>query len=118
MTIALKSIEGEAADCRAAWDAMPDAVAGVHIHHGEVADKLTEPIANRIDYILSDKPRAEQALRLRLMRPITAAAWAEYQRVTAAAWAEYGRVTAAAHPAVCPTADCPYANGSIFGGAA
>ena len=116
MTLKLRSIATEAKACQAAWAAMPKATAGVHIHHEYVAEKLTEPIENRIAYILSDKPQKEQAIRLRLMRPVTAPAWAEYDKVTAAALAEYDKVTAAAHLALCPTPDCPYANGSIFGG--
>ncbi len=92
----LHSIVREAVACRAAWAAMPDATAGVHIHHELVAEKLTEPIEARIAYILSDKPKEEKALRLRLMRPVRAAAWAEYDKVTAAAWPEYDKVTAPA----------------------
>lgn len=103
--LALKTIEEEAADCRAAWAAQPEATAGIHIHHETVAEELTEPIERRIDYILAEKPKAEQALRLRLMRPATAAATAEYRKATAAA-----------HAAICPTPGCPWANGSIFGG--
>lgn len=80
--INLKSIDEEAADCRAAWAAVPGAVAGLHIHHEVVAEELNEPIENRIDYILTQKPKHERALRLRLMRPISAPAWAEYERVT------------------------------------
>jgi cell division septum initiation protein DivIVA len=88
----LKSIEEEAADCRSAWGAQQDATAGLHIHHEIVAELLTEPIETRIAYILSDKPKAEQALRLRLMRPLPAEAWAEYKHVEQAAWEEYERV--------------------------
>ena len=158
----LQSIAKEAATCRAAWAAMPDATAGAHIHHEVAAEKLTEPIEARIAYILRVKPKQEQALRLRLMRPltasalgeyqkvtasawaeyekVTASAWAEYQKVmasalaeyqkveasaraeyqkvTASAWAEYDKVMASAHLALCSTPDCPWAGGSIFGGAA
>ena len=114
----LGTIAAEAKACRAAWAAMSDATHGVHIHHETVAEPLTEPIEARIAYILTQKPKAEQALRLRLMRPVTAAALAEYERVTAAAWAEYQRITAAAHAAICPTPDCPWDGTSIFGDAA
>ena len=123
----LGTIKAEAEACRAAWAATPKAKYGAHLHHEEVAEKLTEPIENRIAYILSDKPKNEQALRLRLMRPVTVPALAEYERVTAAAlaeyqkvrapaWAEYEKAKAAAHKKLCPTPDCPWANGSIFGG--
>jgi cell division septum initiation protein DivIVA len=94
--VKLHSIAREAADCRAAWAAVPDAVAGVHIHHEMVAEELSEPIEARIAYILAKKPRKEQALRLRLMRPVAAPALAEYERVTAPALAEYERVVAPA----------------------
>ena len=126
--IAYKSIEEEAADCRAAWAAMPDAVAGLHIHHEVSAELLTEPIKNRIGYILRNKPKDEQAARLRAMRPIPAQAWAEYERVDAPAWAEYERVEAQAwaeyervkaqawaeiHPAHCTLA-CPWNGRTLF----
>lgn len=127
MTLTPPSIEEEARDCRAAWAAMPKAKAGVHIHHEVAAEKLTEPIENRIAYILSAKPKWEQALRLRLMRPLRAPAWAEYEKVLAAALsmrrsglrpAEYEKVLAPAHRSICPTPDCPWDGESIFGGAA
>ena len=122
----LKSIAREAADCRAAWAAMPEATAGVHIHHESADEALTEPIEKRIAYILDYKPEAEQALRFRLMRPIKAAALAEYNKVKASAWAEndkvvaaaraeYDKVTAPAHKAICPTPECPWDGRSIFG---
>lgn len=134
----LRSIAKEAADCRAAWAAMPDARYGVHIHHETVAEILTEPIENRITYILDHKPKDEQALRLRLMRPITAQAWKAYGEAVAQAWKAYDEAEAQAwkaydeavaqarkaydeaeaqaHTAACPTADCPWTDGSIFGG--
>ena len=83
----LKSITREAADCRAAWAAVPEATTGVHIHHVVVAETLTEPIEKRIAYILAKKPKAEQALRLRVMRPVVVPAWAEYKKVEVPAWA-------------------------------
>ena len=117
----LQSIAKEAAACRAAWAAKPKAKYGVHIHHETVVEALSEPIENRIAYILAEKPKKEQALRLRLMRPIAAGQFAEYERVTAQAEydrvrapAEYERVTAAAHLAFC-IPDCPFDGRSIFG---
>lgn len=92
----LKSIDEEAADCRTAWAAAPGATAAVHLHHDVAADALLDPIEFRIAYILTKKPEHERALRLRLMRPLTAPARAEYGRVTAQAWAEYERVRAQA----------------------
>ena len=92
----LGTIKEEAAACRAAWASHPKAKYGTHIHHEIVAENLTEPIENRIAYILSGKPKHEQALRLRLMRPVAAAALAEYDKAKAAAWADYNKVEAAA----------------------
>ncbi len=113
----LQSIAKEAAICRAAWAAMPDATAGVHIHHGIAAEALSEPIEVRIAYIRAKKPKAEQALRLHLMRPATASAWAAYEKATASAWAwaAYEKATASAHTAICPTPDCPWDGRTIFG---
>ena len=81
MTLTLLSIDEEEALCRKAWAAKPRAKAGVHIHHEHAAEKLTEPIGTRIDYIRTNKLESEQALRLRLMRPVEAPAWAEYEKV-------------------------------------
>lgn len=67
----LKTIADEAADCRAAWAAHPEAKWGIHIHHGDaVIERLTQPIQDRIDFILNFKAEAEKPLRLRLLRPI------------------------------------------------
>jgi len=101
-TLELKSIEGEAADCRAAWAAVPDAAAGLHIHHQVAAEALTEPIAVRITYMLTQKPQRERALRLRLMRPLKAPAWAEYERLCKAA-----------HDVIC-VEGCPFDGSTIF----
>ena len=98
----LKSIADEAEDCRAAWAAMPGATRGLHIHHGEPVDVLRQPITNRIAYILDEKPKAEQALRLRLMRPLTAPALKIYEEARAQA-----------HAAIC-VADCPWDGRTIF----
>ena len=60
-------------DCRAAWALRPDATHGWCIHHGREWEKLTEPIENRIDYILSYKAKTEQITRLDNMRPVSEA---------------------------------------------
>ena len=120
----LGTIQAEAALCRAAWAAKPRAKAGVHIHHDMAIEALTEPIEVRIADILAGKPEHEQALRLRLMRPITVAAradyeriwaavWADYERITTPAWADYQRIRAAAHRAFC-IPDCPFDGSTIF----
>ncbi len=65
----LKSIEEEASACRARCANMKIGDICLHLHHEVLAEMLTQPIENRISYILSDKPVAEQALRLRMMGP-------------------------------------------------
>ena len=69
----LGTIEEEAAACRAAWAANP-AKWGWHIHHDTLCEERAYPIEDRIGYILTQKPMAERALRLRLMRPAPALA--------------------------------------------
>jgi hypothetical protein len=135
-TPSLLPIPAEASACRAAWKDMPVGTMAWHCHHEALSEVLTEPAENRIAYILSDKPKHEQALRLRLFRPaptlapawaeynrvqvpalaeynrVNAPAWAEYNRVNAQAWAEYKRVEAAEHANCCP--DCPWDGHTIF----
>jgi len=96
--ITLKSIEEDAADCRAAFVGFVVGSPAWHVHHAVLSEIVTKPIENRILYILINKPEREQALRLRLMRPALtlAPAWVEYGRVKALAWAEYERVKALA----------------------
>lgn len=95
----------EATACRAAWAAAPYAKYGVHIHHEAACEVLTEPIENRIAYILREKPEGERALRLRLMRPTTAPAWKAYEAARAPA-----------HRLVCSTPGCPWGGNTIFAG--
>ena len=66
-----QKIQQELAACRAAWAAQPDAKFGWCIHHEIELELLTETIENRISYILSDKPKHEQALRFLNMRPLS-----------------------------------------------
>ena len=85
----LKSIDEEAADCRAAWAAAPGATAGLHIHHETLVETVTEPIENRIRFILSGKPEYGRATRLRAMRPLTADVYADYEAKRDALNADY-----------------------------
>ena len=121
----LKSIEKEAADCLKAFKNFKVGGMVIHCHHEELAEKLSEPANNRINYILKEKPKKEQALRLRLFRPIQGQAWAEYEKVTGPAWAEYEKVTGPAlaeyekvkgqaHKLICKKKDCPWNGNSIF----
>jgi hypothetical protein len=70
MKLRLKSVEEEAADCRAAFQGVPVGALALHVHHGVLVEPLIEPAENRIRYILEAKPQDEKALRLRLFRPI------------------------------------------------
>jgi hypothetical protein len=88
----LKSIALEEKACRKAFK---DSKVGdwvVHCHHSQEYEKLDEPASNRIDYILSSKPKNEQALRLRLFRPIKGPALAEYEKIEGPALAEYKKI--------------------------
>ena len=106
----MRTIEQAEKDCRAAWAAQPEATHGWCIHHGQEREPLSEPIANRIAYILSRKPKSEQVTRLDNMRPMSAAsaaivatAWKAYGEAEATAWKAYGEARAAAHRADVPT---------------
>ena len=68
MKLVLKSIEEEAADCRIRCAHMEVGDLVLHCHHEILCEILTEPIENRIDYILKSK-EDNVALRLRLMGP-------------------------------------------------
>ena len=111
----LKSAEKEAADCLKAFKNFKVGGHVVHCHHEELYEVLNEPAKNRVNYILKEKPKKEQALRLRLFRPVMGPAWAEYEKVTGPAWAEYKKVTGQAHKLICKTKDCPWNGKTIFG---
>lgn len=68
MTFVLKSVEEEAADCRARCAGMKVGDPILHCHHEVLCEVLIEPVENRIDYILREK-KDNPALRLRLMGP-------------------------------------------------
>ena len=70
----LLSIPKEATACRAAFAGVPVGAMAWHCHHEVLAERLTEPADARIAFILSNKPKAERALRLRLFRPALAVA--------------------------------------------
>jgi hypothetical protein len=40
------------------------------VHHQTIFEPLTEPLANRIEYILTDKAANERAVRLAALRPV------------------------------------------------
>ncbi len=41
-----------------------------HLHHDVICEPATEPIRSRIEYIKTEKPKHELALRLKLLRPV------------------------------------------------
>ena len=69
--LVLKSIEEEAADCRKAFEGVTVGTLVLHCHHEVLSEALSEPAEHRIAYILDHKPKDEQALRLRLFRPVS-----------------------------------------------
>ena len=131
----LKSIAEEEAHCRAAFVGIEVGAFVLHCHHNSLLEVLTEPAENRINYILCDKPEAEQALRLRLFRPVPpehlSAEWdkacAEWHKARAewdkadAEWdkarAELAKARAECeksghHAVICP--GCPWDGSTIF----
>ena len=64
----LKSIDEEAADCRARCAGMKVGDLILHCHHETLCEVLMEPVEKRIHYILKSKSD-NVALRLRLMGP-------------------------------------------------
>ena len=82
--IKLKSIKAEAAKCRKAFQHSKIGDLVQHCHHEIGCEVLIEEAEARIAYILSYKPVPEQALRLRLFRPIAVKGLpAEYQKARA-----------------------------------
>jgi hypothetical protein len=69
----LGSIEDEAAACRKAFKSVKVGAFVLHCHHGILAETLIEDAENRIAFILKSKAQHEQALRLRLFRPVSEA---------------------------------------------
>ena len=110
----MRTIESAKKDCYAAWAAQPNATHGWCIHHEIEFEPLIEPIANRIEFILSSKSCGEQVCRLDNMRPVspaslavvlparkaheeaTATAWKAHEEAKATAWKAYEEATAPA----------------------
>ena len=91
----MKTIAAEKAACEAAFAAHPEATWAWHLHHQTLCEPLSEPIANRIAYIASDKPKSEQALRYRRMRPVIG----PLPKGLVKAYAAYGKALAASDKA-------------------
>src|ERR1019366_4908746 len=65
----LKSIEEEKQGCIKAFTDFPSNYAWC-CHHEKHCEELTYDFMDRVNYILSDKPKNEQALRFRNFRPV------------------------------------------------
>lgn len=128
LKLKLKSIAEEANACRKAFKNIAIGSNVVHCHHSREYETLEEPAENRISYILSNKPKGEQALRLRLFRPVKGSAWAawaeykkvkglalaEFKKVTVPVLAEYEKVKVLAHSLICKTKGCTWNGVNIF----
>jgi hypothetical protein len=79
----LGSIEDEVAACRKAFANVKVGALALHCHHEALFETLTEKAENRIAYILSSKPLQEQALRLRLFRPVNKIYQDELEKMSA-----------------------------------
>jgi hypothetical protein len=112
--VTLKSIEEEAADCRAAFagrDYVPGGpmVLVAHLHHEIEYEPLTEPIENRIEYILIGKAQHERALRLHVMRPIPSDfVFSEEMQKADADWQKADADWQHQHSDICHVPDCPW----------
>ena len=85
--------EQEAELCLAAWEANPSEY-GWHIHHEQLFERREYAIGDRIDYILTQKSQGERPLRLRLLRPMSAADYAEVNPIRAKRDAEVNAIWA------------------------
>ena len=66
----IQSIKKELAACRKAFQEAPEAKYAWCLHHAILFELLTEPYENRIQYILENKEKKEQAVRFRNFRPL------------------------------------------------
>jgi len=129
----LGTIKEEAAACRKAFEGFEVGGIVLHCHHESLFERLTEPASNRIDYILAIKPKHEQALRLRLFRPVTEAqlkrhskayakrkkadaewekAYAEWKKADAERKKAYAELITLLHFDICK--GCPWDGKTIF----
>jgi hypothetical protein len=83
MTNKFKSIKTELKLCQKAWAENLNAKLTWCCHHGILLEELTEAAQNRIDYIITDKPKNEQATRLRNFRPVRIELPAEWDKARA-----------------------------------
>jgi hypothetical protein len=78
------------------------------VHHQSIAEPLTEPLANRIHYILTEKPANERKTRLAALRPLLdQKARATCDKACAKARAAYAKARAA-YAKACDKASAAY----------
>ena len=102
-TVKTRTVEEALAECRAAWAAHPEATWAWCLHHEIELEPLTEPIENRINYILTRKSD-DIMKRFDNLRPVLSPfpepvlqAWAELNKAEAEynkAWAECDKARA------------------------
>ena len=127
----LGSIADEAAACRKAFKGSKVGDYVQHCHHETLFEVLTEPAEERIAYILSSKSKREQALRLRLFRPVPKTLqktvkmlyadykakrdtlYADYKAKRAPLNADYEAKRDTLHTRIC-VAGCPWDGKTIF----
>ena len=95
----MRTVKQAEKDCYAAWAEQPKATHGWCIHHEVEFEELTEPVANRIRFIISSKSRSEQVSRLDNMRPLSEASL----EIVLPASKAYDEAVAAAHRQDVPT---------------
>ena len=116
----LGSIADEAALCRKAFAKVKVGAFTLHCHHEVLGETLTEDAEARISYILSTKPEHEQALRLRLFRPVLSIQLKKHKKADAdrqKAYADWQKadadLAALVHDKVCYS-NCPWNGKTIF----
>ena len=98
----MRTIEQAERECREAWDRNPSDY-GWCIHHEIEMEGLTEPIGNRISFIVNNKATEEIISRLDNLRPVMSgraiSAAKAYREAIAPAWKAYREATALARKA-------------------
>ena len=91
-----RTVKQAETECRTAWEAHPEAIHGWCVHHDTEMEALSEPIVNRIRYIVENKDEDERVVRLDNLRPVLSikavAAWKAYEKAIATAQKAYEEV--------------------------
>ncbi len=100
-----EKFSAERSECLKRWrDAGAGAVGDLSVlcHHGVLFEKLSEPVENRIDYIINNKPENEVAVRLQWFRPAPDGV----AEAMATAWKAYEEACTTIHKTTFP--GCPF----------